>query len=238
MDMKKLCIIKLGTTYADMKSRFGDFEHWTQNGLDAPGAFVRIVNAKNGQGLPAPEKCAGAVLTGSHAMATDNAEWSVRTENWLKELLHAGVPILGICYGHHLLARAAGGKAGYHPQGREVGTVQILVFPGAAESDPLFSAVPKRFFAHATHSQTVLKLPPGAVHLAQSDHDPYHAFRIGGRAWGVQFHPEFSAEIMRAYIDKQAQELIHEGRSPDRLLQNVTPTPEAAAILSAFARLC
>ncbi|MFO7861031.1 MAG: glutamine amidotransferase [Desulfosalsimonas sp.] len=236
--MKKLCIIKLGTTYADMKSRFGDFEHWTQNGLDAPGAFVRIVDAKNGQGLPAPEKCAGAVLTGSHAMATDNAEWSVRTENWLKELLHVGVPVLGICYGHHLLARAAGGKAGYHPRGREVGTVQIRVFPGAAGSDPLFSAMPKRFFAHATHSQTVFKLPPGAVHLAQSDHDPYHAFRIGGRAWGVQFHPEFSAEIMRAYIDKQADDLIREGRSPEHLLQNVTPTPEAPAILSAFARLC
>lgn len=221
-----------------MRSRFGDFEHWTREGLDAPGAFIRIVDAGNGGGLPAPEKCAGAVLTGSHAMATDEAEWSVGTENWLKELLHVGVPVLGICYGHHLLARAAGGKAGYHPQGREVGTVEVRVFPGAAESDPLFAGVPQRFFAHATHSQTVLKLPPGAVHLAQSDHDPYHAFRIGRRAWGVQFHPEFSADIMRAYIQKQAQELVQEGQNPDRLVQTVAPTPEAAAILSAFARIC
>jgi GMP synthase (glutamine-hydrolysing) len=119
-----------------------------------------------------------------------------------------------------------------------VGTVEVRVFPEAAAADPLFANVSRRFFAHATHSQTVLKLPPGAVHLAQSDHDPHHAFRIGSRAWGVQFHPEFSADIMRAYIQKQAEELIQEGQNPDRLVQTVAPTPEAAAILSAFARLC
>ena len=236
--MKKLCIIKLGSTYPDMKSRFGDFEDWTRAGLDVPESFVRVVDVQKGRGLPAPEKCAGAILTGSHAMVTDEAQWSVRTENWLKDLLCAGVPVLGICYGHHLLARAAGGKAGYHPRGKEVGTVEVRVFPETAATDPLFAKVRRRFPAQATHSQTVLKLPPTAVHLAESDHDPHHAFRIGTRAWGVQFHPEFSADIMRAYIQKRAEELLREGQNPDRLVQTTAPTPAAAAILSAFARLC
>ncbi len=221
-----------------MKSRFGDFEDWTRAGLDVPERFVRVVDVQKGQGLPALEQCAGAVITGSHAMATDEAQWSVRTENWLKDLLYAGVPVLGICYGHHLLARAAGGKAGYHPRGKEVGTVEVRVFSEAAAKDPLFDAVPRRFLAQASHSQTVLELPPAAVHIAESDHDPHHAFRIGARAWGVQFHPEFSADIMRAYIQKQAEDLLQEGQRPDRLVQAVAPTPAAAAILSAFARFC
>ena len=237
MSRKALCIIKLGSTDPELRARFGDFEHWIRAGLNSTDQQIRIIDVQKGQALAGPENCAGAVLSGSHAMATDAAGWSLRTEHWLKDLLHARVPVLGICYGHHLLARAAGGSVGYHPAGREIGTVDIRLFAESARTDPLFSSAPARFAGHATHFQTVLRLPPGAVHLAESDHDPHHAFRVGPCAWGVQFHPEFNENIMRAYIRKQAGELTREGRNPEQLLQNVGPAPQAAQILSAFARL-
>lgn len=197
--MKSLYIIKAGSTFATEVARLGDFEEWVRRGLGDLPCPVAVVNAEAGEALPAPERCAGAVVTGSHAMVTDNLPWSMAIERWIRELVAAGVPFLGICYGHQLLGRVAGGEVGYHPRGREVGTVSVeLTLEGGR--DPIFEGIPARFAAHATHAQSVLRLPPGAVHLAFNGFEPNHAFRVGESAWGVQFHPEYTREIMAAYL--------------------------------------
>jgi GMP synthase (glutamine-hydrolysing) len=117
----------------------------------------------------------------------------------LRDAVASGLPILGVCYGHQLLAHALGGRVDYHASGREIGTVGIERLP-AAEQDALLAAVPQQFSAHASHQQSVLELPAGAVTLARSAHDPNHAVRYAPRVWGLQFHPEFSVEIMRGYL--------------------------------------
>jgi GMP synthase (glutamine-hydrolysing) len=78
-----------------------------------------------------------------------------------------------------------------------IGTVAIERLPAAAD-DALLAAAPARFVAHASHQQSVLELPAGAVVLARSAHDPHHAVRYAPRAWGLQFHPEFSVESCAA----------------------------------------
>jgi GMP synthase (glutamine-hydrolysing) len=197
--MKSLYIIKAGSTFATEVARLGDFEEWVRRGLGDAPCPVAVVNAEAGEALPAPERCAGAIVTGSHAMVTDNLLWSVAIERWIRELVAARAPFLGICYGHQLLGRAAGGEVGYHPRGREAGTVSVeLTLEGGR--DPLFDGIPARFAAHATHAQSVLRLPPGAVHLAFNGFEPNHSFRVGESAWGVQFHPEYTREIMAAYL--------------------------------------
>jgi GMP synthase (glutamine-hydrolysing) len=197
--MKSLYIIKAGSTFATEVARLGDFEEWVRRGLGDLPCPVAVVNAEAGEALPAPERCAGAVVTGSHAMVTDNLPWSVAIERWIRELVAARAPFLGICYGHQLLGRAAGGEVGYHPRGREVGTVSVELTPEGGR-DPIFEGIPARFAAHATHAQSVLRLPPGTVHLAFNGFEPNHAFRVGESAWGVQFHPEYTREIMAAYL--------------------------------------
>ena len=74
--------------------------------------------------------------------------------------------------------------------------------------------------------------------LAGNAHEPHHAYRIGERAWGVQFHPEFSADAMRCYIDTLAPSLSDAGRDVQALRTGVRDTPDAAALLGRFARLC
>ncbi len=76
-------------------------------------------------------------------------------------------------------------------------------------------------------------MPHGAVGLAANAHEPHHAFRIGRCAWGVQFHPEFDAAAMRGYVEAHADGL------PDAaaVAGTVAPTPEAASLLTRFARL-
>lgn len=72
--------------------------------------------------------------------------------------------------------------------------------------------------------------------LAGSAHEPNQAFRVGPAAWGVQFHPEFSARAMRAYVDQLAPELRDEGHDPAALGARVVDTPAAAKVLRSFAR--
>lgn len=234
--MKSLCIIKAGSTFSGEIGRLGDFEDWVRRGLGSVPCPVRVVDAAGGEPLPDPSSCAGAVVTGSHAMVTDNLPWSVGIERWIRELIAAGVPYLGICYGHQLLGRAAGGEVGYHPSGREVGTVVVELTPDAA-GDPLLQGIPDRFRAHATHAQSVLALPPGAVRLACNAFEPNHAFRVGPAAWGVQFHPEYTREIMAAYVQEEIADLESEGLDAGTLRDVVAEAPDAGRVLTNFASL-
>jgi GMP synthase (glutamine-hydrolysing) len=235
-DMKKLFIIKAGSTHASTVAMLGDFEEWIVAGLGVDRSMVEIVDAAGGAPLPPVDRIAGAVVTGSHAMVTDNLPWSIAIERWIIGLIDAGAPYLGICYGHQLLGRAAGGEVGYHPGGREVGMVQVRLTEEAM-ADPLFSGLPECFAAHATHAQSVLKLPPDAVRLAGNPFEPNHAFCVGKCAWGVQFHPEYSAGVMKAYIEAQRGHLEKECRSVEGMLATVGETPDARMLLRNFATL-
>jgi GMP synthase (glutamine-hydrolysing) len=234
--MKKLFIIKAGSTFNSMVKPLGDFEEWIKAGLGMTGMPVKVIDAARGDELPLAEACGGVVVTGSHAMVTDDLPWSIGIERWIPDLLDASVPFLGICYGHQLLGRAAGGKVGYHPLGREVGTVTVDL-TGEAGNDGLFSGIFRRFPAHATHAQSVLRLPPGAVLLAGNAHEPHHAFRVGRCAWGVQFHPEYTAEIMNGYIEEQRRSLEAAGRDVDAMVAGVEETPDAGKVLTNFATI-
>jgi len=231
--MKQLYIFKLGSTYPPTAARLGDFDDWISQELGPVTIEVAVVDAEHGEPLPAHAHCAGVIVTGSHAMVTDDLPWSIAAETWLREALAQDVPIFGICYGHQLLARAAGGRVDYHPRGREIGTAEIFPLP-ASTADPLFRELPNPFLAHTTHGQSVLELPPGAVHLAANSYERNHAFRLGECAWGVQFHPEFDTTVMQAYIDAQAKKLTAAGHDIGRLSREVRDTPFAAGVLRRF----
>ena len=231
--MKRIYIIKLGETFPVIKAEYGGFEQWIAAALGMEPEKIQIVDGEQGEPLPEAKECAGVVITGSHAMVTDREPWSVALENWILPVIEAQVPLLGICYGHQLLAQAAGGKVGYHPKGREVGTVDIKLNP-ESRKDPLFAGLPDVFPAHVVHSQTVLELPEGAVLLASNDHEPHHAYRLGKCAWGVQFHPEFSGNIISSYIREQESELTSDGMDVQGLLAGVEETPVSSGLLARF----
>lgn len=228
----KLMIIKTGETFPGIVQTLGDFEDWIAQGL-GKSSDIQVVQAHHNQSLPDVKNIKGAVIAGSHAMVTQNLDWSLKIEAWIPGLIQAKIPLLGICYGHQLMARALGGGVGYHPDGIEIGTTQISC-PDSQTNDPLFEDLPGQFKVHVCHSQTVKRLPESAEPIAHNRIEPHHAFRMGERAWGVQFHPEYNASIMKAYIENMTQVITDSGQDPAMLLGRVEDTPVAAKILARF----
>lgn len=226
-------LLETGTPL-DALRRHGGFAHWIRvaAGLRRDEAVVCRLAA--GDALPGVERFAGVLVSGSAAMVTERQPWSEAAAAWLRDAIGAR-PVLGICYGHQLLAHALGGVVGDNPAGQEIGTMALELHP-AAQDDPLFRGLPVRFAAHTTHLQSVLQPPPGAQVLARSARDGCQAFRVGECAWGVQFHPEFSAATMRGYVAGRADAVRAEGGDPAALQRGVRAAPLARRVLRRFVR--
>lgn len=234
--MDRIVIVKVGSTFPALAEARGDFEHWILAGMEGDGQPATVVDAAGGASLPSYEGIGGVVVTGSHAKVTDHEAWSERTAEWLVGAVEKALPLLGICYGHQLLAYALGGEVGDNPRGRDFGLAEVRLTE-AARDDALLSGFPPAMRLYVAHSQSVLRLPGGAVRLASSGLDPNQAFVAGKCAWGVQFHPEFDAEVVQTYIEHFADALTAEGINPSRLAAACGDTPHGSRILRRFAQI-
>jgi GMP synthase-like glutamine amidotransferase len=176
---------------------------------DAPsGVFAEVARERGDElvawnaehGVPpeaADEYDAFLVFGGSLQVdEEDRYPWLRPEGDFLQEVLERGAPAFGVCLGGQLIAKAAGAHVGPAPQ-PEIGWHQVGLTPAAAE-DPVFGALPERFDALQWHSYA-FELPPGAVALAESP-VCLQGYRVGERAWGVQFHPEVNRSILEGWI--------------------------------------
>jgi len=202
-----------------------------------PGVFGEEIRARgaqldewfvpDGSAPPNDPHAYDAVLAfggGMHVDQHDDHPWLVPERTLLRELLQRGVPLLGVCLGAQLLAEAVGGPA--RPAARpEVGWREVEVTAAGAR-DPLLGPMAPRFRALEWHSYEFL-LGPGAASLA-SNATCLQAFRVGGRAWGIQFHAEVTLTDFEGWIDEERtpEELVHLGFEPESLRASVRASIE------------
>ncbi|BDB71308.1 MULTISPECIES: glutamine amidotransferase [Comamonas] len=233
MDFQSLLLIQAGTPPDDIRAIAGDLPQWFLAAIGCESETIDIVKVYEGAPLPKPGQHRAAIITGSWSMVTDQLPWSEATAMWIRYAVTQGMPLMGVCYGHQLMAHALGGTVDYHPDGREMGSLEIELHAEAA-LDPWLTGSPPRFHAQLTHLQTILHLPAGAIALARSAHDPHQIVRYSPTAVSMQFHPEFTPEVMAACINARAPVLRSEGLDPTAMLQSVRPTPTPLALLKRF----
>jgi GMP synthase (glutamine-hydrolysing) len=234
--MTALLVIKTGDAIPAISAKRRDFETWIAAGAGLSLSDVQVVRVFRGETLPEPDSVPGIVITGSPAMVTDRESWSETTARWLAHAVQLGKPVLGICYGHQLLAHALGGEVVYNPRGREIGTTDVKL-TSASRTDELFGRFAEVLHLPVCHLQSVARLPASATLLGTTPLDPNHAFRYGECAWGVQFHPEFDANIVRAYIDSKRDAMVSEGMDAESLWHSATDTADGTFVLRRFAEI-
>jgi GMP synthase (glutamine-hydrolysing) len=161
---------------------------------------------------PQPLDSYDAVLVFGGAMHADHDDshpWLVPETRWLEQLVASGTPVLGICLGVQLLARAAGALVGPLSE-PEIGWYDVEL-TDAGLDDPVLGALPRTFEALQWHHYTY-GLPAGAVELARSAACT-QAFRLGDACWGVQFHPE----VTQSQLDGWFADPSDPPPDPDRL---------------------
>ena len=164
--------------------------------LDASGIITCLHHPYLGDPLPELRDVSALIVLGGAMGANDDACYPFLYElkMFIRQAVRGGIPYLGICLGGQLLAAAMGGNV-VSNRWEERGTLPVQVHD-AGRVDTLFSALPPEFITFQWHHDS-FDLPEGGVLLAGSKQCPHQAFRVGPCAWGTQFHPEVTEEIIR-----------------------------------------
>ena len=145
------------------------------------------------------------------------APWFPALEGLLRKAVRHHVPTLAVCLGGQLLASAHGGLVERSTSGPEIGP-GLVARRDAADGDPLFKYVPLLPDVVQWHRDEITELPIGAVLLAASSRYPHQAFRLGDRAWGLQFHIECDVEMIAAWARSDVATLDELGYDADAVL--------------------
>jgi GMP synthase (glutamine-hydrolysing) len=179
--------------------------------LTSVGVGCEVLVTHEGSAVPSGlGDHAGLVVMGGRMGAGDDAAHPhlAPTKRLLAGTVGEGRPVLGICLGHQLTAVALGGEVSRNPHGRTLG-LQPWNPTHEGAADPLTGALPAGAPVLHWNDDVVTRLPPGAVPLGRSRDGTVQAARFGPQAWGVQFHPEVTPEVVDRWREDRDPERGH-----------------------------
>lgn len=204
----KIGILETGEVPELLSGRHGDYPEMFKRLLRSasPELEFAVYHVTAGE-LPRDEtECDAWLVTGSRHGVYDPLPWIEPLKGFLKKAYDAEVPIVGICFGHQLLAEALGGKAEKSDKGWGVGVQSYRVYhrPG------WMTGVDEEFSLNALHQDQVTAPPRDAEVVAGSEFCPYAVLAYRGPAISIQPHPEFQTDYLRDLIEFRRSKAIPE----------------------------
>lgn len=192
----KVNIFKNGRGLSDIVAQYGSSSDWLIQASDLEGVSFEIVDAYKSPRIDCQDGDAWIIM-GSAKSVYDKDPWIDSLKSAIKDAIEINKPILGICFGHQILAECLGGSVRLNDNGWELGSVKIDLTPEGV-SDKLFKGFENPFSAYESHQDAVYDLPPDISVLAENS-NAVQSFKTNGMQYGVQFHPEFYYDVALLY---------------------------------------
>ena len=241
----RLCLYVLGAPGEDVEQAHGTYMDWFAGlATHLPIELVEV-DGRDGQ-LPQLDQFDGFVVSGSPASLAAPEPWMESSIELVRYAAQANKPLLGVCFGHQLIGAAFGGSVVENPAGWELST-ETITLSAEATDDPLFDGLPEALQVNLSHRDIVdygsLAPANGIRVLASNAKCDVQVLAAHERIRGVQFHPEFTGAITKAYIRDRRDELATDAQRrgepadhPDRRLERTVDCPDGAAVFANFVK--
>lgn len=200
----KIGILQAGHSPDEVRDSVGDYGEMFTRLLDGHGFTFEIFSVVDGEFPAGLDAADGWLITGSKHGAYEDHDWIPPLEDLIRKIKTAGQPLVGVCFGHQIIAQALGGKVEKFSGGWSVGRTE-------------YDFGDETLALNAWHQDQVTKLPEGAEVIASTDFCANAALVYGDQILTIQPHPEFTSDLVSGLI-------IHRGRGnvPDELLDHAT----------------
>lgn len=200
----KIGILQAGHSPDEVRDSVGDYGEMFTRLLDGHGFTFEIFSVVDGEFPAGLDAADGWLITGSKHGAYEDHDWIPPLEDLIRKIKAAGQPLVGVCFGHQIIAQALGGKVEKFSGGWSVGRTE-------------YDFGDETLALNAWHQDQVTELPEGAEVIASTDFCANAALVYGDQILTIQPHPEFTSDLVSGLI-------IHRGRGnvPDELLDHAT----------------
>jgi len=206
----KIGILETGHLSDTLKAKYGRYPAFFERlvGPHLPEAEFFTVAVVDGEVADSPEQADGWIITGSRSGAYEDEPWIPPLEAFLRACLTAHIPVVGICFGHQILAQAMGGKVVKSDKGWGVGLLDYAVSSRPSWLEDMDTG----FTIPAIHQDQVVEVPLGAQVFVESEFCPIAGLVYGDPekpdAFSIQPHPEMSAEFVADIAEERLQHII------------------------------
>lgn len=219
----KIGILQTGHLPDEIRQTHGDYDALFRRLLAGHGFEFETFCVVDMEFPDGPEAADGWLITGSRHGAYEDHPWIAPLEELIRAIRDAGRPLIGVCFGHQIIAQALGGKVVKFPGGWSVGRTGYS-WHGAPAA------------LNAWHQDQIVELPRDAEVIASNDFCAFAGLRYGKDIWTIQAHPEFDAQIIDGLMTYRAPGVVPDDLTAAARAQLDRPTANAriAAEMAAF----